>query len=530
MEYPTHKKDGQAKGRTKDRDDKVFRDSWYKESLSLINTGDTAIKKRAADIPEDKWKPCLGILNLNMNGEELWSYGDTGTCQSFVSKTSLADFPSDKVSVEIYRDSLIVLSTVRETIRLVSIDHSSVMEILRDVVPDIDLSNAELRLLLQILSGNSLKEAAEKDNVSYETKRSQFKSLSLRTGFRTQSEVIRNSLLALNAHVLDSVGSTHIDEAQEAAKETNDEQAFLNLYYPDIFRFHKISIAAGRVLRVAETGPLSGTPIVFAHSQTLPHPNQLHCEWLKEQNVRLIIPLRDGFLGGRQSAKSTSQHLESGAVDLADAIEFFCGGKAKIVAQSTGVAYAINLAKSRPELISELMLCASAYLGKYDNRLIDGVVKGFMNLAARSNLLLEQIYDRYLGKMSTKDGLRDVLHSAYKNSPNDMEIFNSILSSSLGHSWMSESYRLSRWSVINDVLLGSHNVWADTGNISVPVLFLHGATDPVNAAVDANQIQKRFANSRFVQLPDEGQSLFLNRFEDIITKSSSDWQGIDSQV
>ncbi len=502
-----------------DRIDAAILDVWYEESLSLINLGNVAAKFGDTLSRPDDWNPCLGILNLNFKGEQLWSYGNIQTCQKFILENSLPDFPSDTVTMKIFQGGLIILSTVRNSIRLVSIDHSSAMEILSDVVPDIVLSNAELRLLLQILSGSSLKEAARTDEVSYETKRSQFKSLAMRTGFRTQNEVIRNSLLALSTHVLDRVGGSQAGELEKP----NDAQAFLELYYKGIFRFHKISVGAGEDLRVAETGPLSGDPVVFVHCQTLPHFSQFETDWLERHNIRLIIPLRSGFLDSSSSARSTVNQLSGSADDLAKTIELFCGGNAKIVAHSTGVAYAVQFAKLHPEMVRELVFCASAYLGKYDNRLIEKLVQGFINLASQSNLILDKSYDRYIGKMSTLKGLRDVLHSAYKNSSIDLEIFNSILSHPLGHSWMFESYRLSRWSVISDVMMGSQDVWSGVSDIKIPVLFLHGASDPVNAVKDAKKIQMQFENSEFLQLMDEGQSLFLNRFEEIMCRSSKDW-------
>jgi len=503
-----------------DSSDTAILNIWYEESLSLINSGNASVRNSVTLASEEDWKPCLGILNLNLKGEQLWSYGDTQICWNFVSEHCLSDFPSDTVTVEVFQGGLVLLSTVRSSIRLVSIDHSSAMEILRDVVPDIELSKAELRLLLQILSGSSLKEAAQIDNVTYETKRSQFKSLATRTGFRTQNEVIRNSLLVLSNHVMDSVRTSQVDKTEKS----NDAQAFLELYYKGKFRFHKISVGGGEGLRVVETGPLSGDPVVFIHSQTLPHPNQFETDWLERNNVRLIIPLRSGFLDGSASAKSTVDQLLCSTDDLANTIELFCGGKAKIVAHSTGVAYAVQFATSRPEMLQELVLCAAAYLGEYDNRLIEKLVHGFISLAGRSNLILDKSYDRYIGKMSTLRGLRDVLYSAYKKSSSDMDIFNAILSHPLGHSWMFESYRLSRWSVINDVLMGSQDVWKSASDIKIPVLFLHGASDPINAVEDARKIQTQFKNSEFIQLTDEGQSLFLNRFEEIISGSSKDWR------
>lgn len=493
--------------------------SWFDVSLSLIGSGDINEQNQPLNKAIDSWKSRVGILTCTRDGLEIWSRGNTGACKKFAQENRLSELTADAPNVQIFGDGLIMVSSSGDTIRLVYSDHATILNVLGEIAPDISLSPAELHLLMQMLSGKSLRESAVIDDVSYETKRSQFKSLAARTGFRTQNEVIRQSLLALSVHALDSAGNSSSDKSDKL----DADQNFLNLYYPGIFRLHKISTSQKHLLRVIEAGPVSGAPIVFAHSQTLPPPSQFKSNWLHKNNIRLIIPLRPGLLDEKAERAGIDDHLEHSTSDLAETINLFCRGKARLIAQSTGAAYAVHLARRFPNIVSQITIAAAAYLGKHDNRSIDGLVRGLKQLALHSNFLTEKVYDHHLSKMSSKAGFQTIIQSAYGNSAPDMKIFQDIFAAPLGHSWIYESYRLSRGSVVSDVLMPGMDVWKDVENIRTPTLFLHGASDPVNVLTDAGEIHKRFQSSDFVELPDDGQSIFLNRFEELVARSPQEW-------
>jgi len=319
--------------------------AWYEDSLSLIFSDTVSVAVDASEPELQSWRNTIGILTLTGDGKELWSHGDTQACYDFLTSYNMSGLSGEAFKVEPFNNGLILLSSVRNVVRIVYANNATMIKILRDAAPDADLSNAELRLLLQILSGLTLRESAKLDGVSYETKRSQFKSLAMRTGFRTQSEVIRVSLLALTAHALDQAGT----QSSENETGTDTDQEFLNFFYPNIFRYHGITMGKKRRLRVIEAGPISGNPIIYVHSQTLPPPSQFNLEWLEENNIRLIIPLRSGLLDPDAERASLTIHRDRATEDLFDTIVLFCGGKCRIIASSTGSAYAINLARQHPE-------------------------------------------------------------------------------------------------------------------------------------------------------------------------------------
>ncbi|MEP0942157.1 MAG: alpha/beta hydrolase [Rhizobiaceae bacterium] len=460
-------------------------------------------------------------LTLDLDGAEISAQGEPKICREFFDTVGLEALVGQMPQASIYRDGLILSSKVGETIRLAFIDCSKINELLEDISPYADFSSAERAILLQLLSGISLREAANVDEVSYETKRSQFKSLAARTGLRTQSDVIRVFLLNLFMNISTENKSNRIDHTSPDGRKECGE--FLETYYPGTFRRHEISTRNCRNLRIIEAGPVSGIPIIYLHSQTLPQPKMFTSGWLAENNIRLIIPLRPGFLDKDSTRLPIQKHLQRSTQDVAEAIELFCEGNAKVVTHSTGSAYAINLCRNLPKSVAQLTISGAAYVGSYENGSVANLVSGLKNVAAKSSFLTEQVYQQHLRKMGTKSGFQTIINSAYGTSPPDAKIFQDIFESPQGHSWIYETYQLSKNSIVNDILMPSLDVWKNVEDVQTPTLFLHGRQDPVNSVSAAKMIESRFPNSNFVELELEGQSLFLSRFEEMIANRPEDW-------
>lgn len=499
-------------GEKPENSDDALVTAWYEDSLSLVNPSKAAAQKWKVPFPSSS-DVGLEILYVAPNGAELFAHGNPTNCRSYLADMELASHFEDDFGVVSYEDGLLLFSKSHETYRLVFVSRSNFSRVLDDAFAQSHFSDAEVQLLMQLLSGHSIRTAADADGVAYETKRSQFKSLSTRAGFGNQNEAIRKTLLALTSRSLDTLGvflGNVVDHSDETLK-------FLTTYYHDRFRFLKIMGRSNRVIRLIETGPTSGTPVIWMHSQTLPPPGQFADDWCKEENIRLIIPLREGFLSSLRSGPAPEEHLKRTADDTADIIHMLAGGHARVVAQSTGVAYALQLVRDYPELVTSQAFSAAAFVGDYQNGRIQKFVDGFRNLLSRNPLVLARSYDRYMSKISTREGLWSVLSSTYESSPRDMSIFEDILSDIRGHTMMYDSYRLSRHSVVSDFGLKALNIWKRVPDLAnTPTLFIHGASDPINSIDDARHIQKSIPGARFSELEGEGQSLFLNRLRDIV--------------
>ncbi len=495
--------------------DKDLISAWYEDSLSLVNPSIDVAKKWKIPFPPDI-DVGLEILYVAPNGNELLVHGNPINCRSYLDEIDLENHFDDDFGVVRHEEGILLFSKSHQAYRLVYVSRPNFSVILEKAFSQTRFTNAELQLLIQLLCGLSVRAAAEEDGVAYETKRWQFKSLATRAGFSNQNEAIRKTLLALTSHSLDAVGIV----LGNAVDHSDPTLQFLRTYYQERFRFLKVTGRSNRIIRVIETGPVSGTPVVWMHSQTLPPPGQFADDWCEKQNIRLIIPLREGFLSGLRNGPAPADQLVRTAEDVADIIHMFAGGQAKIVAQSTGTAYALQLAHDYPEVVSELIFAAAAFVGDYQNWRIQKFVDGFRNLLGRNPFILAKSYDRYMKRISTREGLWAVLSSTYETSPRDMSIFEDILSDPLGHTMMYDSYRLSRHSMLSDVGLKALNVWQKAKNLAnIPILFVHGGSDPINAIADAKYVQQEIPGAQFKELEGEGQSLFLNRLRDVVTMS-----------
>ena len=500
--------------------DKAMLKTWYEESIALVQPLSSK-QNNTETAAAAHWHTGLGILLVSNIGEEIRASGNAQACRAFIKKEIKSIFSENGMRVEQFENGIIIAECNKVSVRIIYADQSTLLGVLSKKDIPAELPNSECSLLLQILCGMSLKEASEADGVSYETKRSQFKSLAARTGFTSQSDVIRNTLLSLISFALDLV-----DDVNEPAPEkTSDAEAFLSIYYPGIFRYHQISLGKGRMLRIAETGPIDGEAVVWLHSQTLPIASQFISDWTHKTKIRLIIPFRNGFLENYKQRYSDHEHIENCVQDIAKVIELFCQGNARIVASSTGAAYGANLAENFPDHVKKLTICAAAYVGRYENKPISRIVNGFKNLAMKNDMLIAKSFDRYITKMSTQAGALEVLRTSYKNSTYDMGIFEDLLSNRMGHSWIYETYRTSRYSVIMDIIIGGYDVWQNANKIKCPVLFVHGRSDPINSIEGARNVASLFKKPEFVELQEDGQSLFLHRFSDLISlKNKQDYR------
>ena len=494
----------------------------YEDSLGLLEVGGAHVRSNSAKAEEWGENQSIGILCLDARGQEVWGFGNLQICRDLSRQIQSGETDDKQVRMHAFGNNIVLFSRIKNIRRIVVITNAFLEQMLEEIYPTTELSNAEMHLMIQILCGNSLREAADADNVAYETKRSQFKSLASKIGTRSQSEAVRTTLATLLSYILDAVGV----ESARSGSSIVDEKVFLDLYYPDTFRFHEIALESERTLRVADAGPVLGEPVVFVHSQTLPPPAQIRTSWLSDANIRLLIPLRHGFLQGTVPPYSASEHYHRSSRDIADTIGLLCNGSARLVAQSTGVAYGLRAIKDAPELVDEFTIAAAAHLGDYTSGKVHKFVSAMKKLASSNNLVLEKIYDQYLRRMSTPSGFRKLLQSTYKDSAVDVRTFNSMIDNPMTYSWIFETYRLSRWSVIRDVTSGNLDVWSEVESLKNRVSFVHGACDPINPMEAARTVSRRFKNAAFVELDDQGQSLFLNCFEELITRDADAWQQI----
>lgn len=193
------------------------------------------------------------------------------------------------------------------------------------------LSNAELRLARDLLTGVSLKEIAEISGRSLETLRTQLKAIRRKTFTANQQQLVRIM--------------TGMENLGPRASKSHEEPDIQVMRLPD-----------GRVMQVRICGPRDGTPVLFLHNM-LNGPNlPVECmTLLHEFGLRCIAPWRPCF--GLSDPDPVACETVSLAPDrLAGDLSFLLQKlgimRVVVVGHMSGALYGFRLAQLRPDLVA----------------------------------------------------------------------------------------------------------------------------------------------------------------------------------
>ena len=159
-------------------------------------------------------------------------------------------------------------------------------------MPQAGLSAAEARLLFQFVGGLSLHEMARLDDLSVETKRSQFKSASAKLQCSGQVQVF--------SFVTSQLAHLAVLGAQAARPSDAFESFTAEAVGPDA-RIGIVRSPAGSAVRDLEMGPVTGRPILVFHGVLFPIILLGKAALLQRLGLRLIAPVRPGYLEGPTS-------------------------------------------------------------------------------------------------------------------------------------------------------------------------------------------------------------------------------------
>lgn len=150
------------------------------------------------------------------------------------------------------------------------------------------LTRSEFKVLAGLVNGQSVREIADSDGVSYNTRRRQSEAVLEKMCVNSRADAVRAVFMTVIDRILsalndDRSGSHAIDE--------------MGRLYGRSVRFHWIHLAGGPPMRVADLGDPLGTPVLLHHPMLFPFgvvPSAVRD--VARAGLRLIIPLRPGFL------------------------------------------------------------------------------------------------------------------------------------------------------------------------------------------------------------------------------------------
>ncbi|MEM1161538.1 MAG: alpha/beta hydrolase [Pseudomonadota bacterium] len=211
------------------------------------------------------------------------------------------------------------------------------------------LTQAEKRVCFQFLSGKNLRDAAEADNVSVETKRIQIKAAIGKLECTGQADLARLLVGQLVHLVYMSEGESNFLHLAES---------FAAAHFPQDVRISVQRLRNGRLLRFFEAGPAGGTPVLMVHGFMFPFAPINAPRHLEEHNIRLMIPIRAGYLDERSGTNlyRDENAVEQSIADLIQYVEDCWKGPITVMGEMIGNPVAVLLAARRPDLVNRLII------------------------------------------------------------------------------------------------------------------------------------------------------------------------------
>ncbi|MFM2482861.1 alpha/beta fold hydrolase [Celerinatantimonas sp. YJH-8] len=203
------------------------------------------------------------------------------------------------------------------------------------------LTPKEMRIVKHISQGKSPRDIAKSLHVSYNTVRSQLKSIFVKTNVSSQSELVNLVLAGTGAMLF----QTAVSQKCPLADIAHANEQFLTL-------------KDGRTLCFQEYGDPKGTPLLVCHSilgSRLEHFIH-HKDWSREYGFRLIIPDRPGYgFSDPNPLLSYTQWTD----DISQLLTYLKINEIAVTGYATGGIYATALAACLPQRVRHLVLICS---------------------------------------------------------------------------------------------------------------------------------------------------------------------------
>lgn len=399
-------------------------------------------------------------------------------------KLSMKVMAIDQLPQRRYNNVCLVLVAEMGVSQGVSVDH---------LMSIYGLTRAEARLTSGLVAGDELKALATEYGVSYNTVRSQLRSILGKLGIQRQSELV--------AKVLSDPLVT-----LRAPTELQPQ--------PD---FHAMTLPDGRRLAWCEYGPAGGRPVILSHaslwSRLQQHPDD--GVLLYRHGIRLIVPDRPGYgrsdpLPGRSIADWPADVLA-----LADHLGI---GRFATAGIMLGGEYALAVAAIAAQRVDHVVL-----LGAYVSPHIcpqcakpPGTVRMLERMSIKYPRLLTMAIQSVFREMLRRP---DTFVSRVLPviGPKDQAVWEGGDVKRLFLTAFKEANRqgLAKAIVEDWGVLGMPLPYRPE-DIEVPVTLWHGTEDPLSPFDNAQTLAERLPNGRLHVIDDGNSYTFLHQWEDAL--------------
>lgn len=352
-----------------------------------------------------------------------------------------------------------------------------IADLMQRLFPNRKFTRAEIRIVMQALAGISLKQAAEQDFVSYETKKSQLGSVFQKTNIKHQRDL---SMLLLSHLTIDVAANW---SRQALFKVGTPDDAFFDYCDRYIGKYARTSVVreSNQNFRILELGDLAGTPIIFIHHLGLFHLHEKDIKLLRDKGIRLICPLRSGALGPQDEYLADDQNLEHALRGIDVALSLIAEDSVPLVSLQSGCHYAVQYTDLKPESVSKLIMLGASPIFTKDAGDLSVFMRSLQTLALRHLLRLKATVAYLNKRVNNENQLKKVMLGVYKHERADSREIENLFSDKHQVAAMQCRLKNSAASIAQDLRFRALADWSKFQTIpaSIPIHFIHGDTDKI---------------------------------------------------
>ncbi|WP_432453880.1 MULTISPECIES: alpha/beta fold hydrolase [unclassified Agarivorans] len=370
---------------------------------------------------------------------------------------------------------------------------------LRAFAEGYSLSPKEARIVNYIAQGMSPSDIADKIYVSYNTVRTQLKSVFKKTGVSSQSELA--SLVLTGPWGMLSQNS----RALLPLDEHNSSNQTLFFTLPD-----------QRRLCYQEFGSDKGTPVIYCHSILGSRLENFFDEQdlAKQLGLRLITIDRPGFGG---SDYHPNYSFVQWSEDLCALLEYLNIDQVELLGYATGGVYAACCAAKIPSKISHLTMVSSgdALVLDSDYQATAKLYRMHMKLA-RDFPSMHRLFTNILEKGLHKDPNKLFKVLAKDLDGADVELFNSPQFRDKFTRYLKEA-KIQGGSAFSDEVQRVMKDWGfNIADIQIPTSLWHGEVDRHIPLVLAERFATSVPNAQLKVIPKQGHFMIYQQWSNIL--------------
>ncbi|MEM7060540.1 MAG: alpha/beta fold hydrolase [Pseudomonadota bacterium] len=351
--------------------------------------------------------------------------------------------------------------------------------------PDASLTPAEKRVCFQFVSGKSLREAAEADDVGVETKRLQIKQAIAKLECDGQSGLAR-LLVGQMVHF------AYVSEGESSHAQV--AETFAANHLPSDVRIAVQRLPNGRLLRFYEAGPSDGTPILMIHGFMFPFAPINAPAHLDRNNLRLMMPIRTGYLDERSA--TNLYHGEDAVEQTIEDLTLFltqCWKRPVILmGELAGGPIAAILAARNPELVERLILFAiNTVKGDPTAKSFAKRFHGGLRQLVAKPTIFRFVAWQFRKFNTTRKAMRTTMTRIMRECPADLEAMEGMRGAGSAYEWLIDFLSVSPVGYADDFRMIIKGEWAESLSCHpMPVDYVHGPVDSLTTVDDVRELMK----------------------------------------